>query len=148
MTTTTTTADTTRETEHSGPFATVFDDHGLTWQRAAGREWAFLSDHMLVVLPAHEPKPDAGIAYFLIRAEHAVGAVDPANILSRGTAATRPEARQAAVLALANLASPAPPVEVEPTAPAHVRRQRAAATAILLVLLALFVGATVVGVMR
>lgn len=131
-----------------GPFATVFDDHGLTWQRAAQREWAYLSDHMLVVLPAFEPTPDAGIAYFVIRAEHATGAVDPAHILARGTVATRPAARQAAVLALANIASPPPPVEVEPTAPAHGRWQRAASTAILLVLLTLFVGATVVGVMR
>lgn len=124
-------------------FTSHFVDHGLQWERRAAKETAELSGHILMVLPAMEPTPDEPFSFCVIRSVEG-----RREVVARGRAATRSACRQGAVLALADLASPTAPITVESVAPAHSKRQRLAATIILLAMLVLFIGATVVGVMR
>ena len=123
------------------------DDHGLQWRRLAGREHALTSGFILMV---SAPAPNGGYMWGVLRE-------DNHDVVDNGKAPTRGEARRLAVFALAEhlgIATPdpftPPPAELmlTPLASSVSPALRRAAASVLFALFALFVIATIIGIVR
>ncbi len=126
------------------PFHSIHQDHGLEWNRHAGREWAQLAGHSLVVFPRlHE----AGFHFAVLDDETQLAVLT-------GTADTRPDARKLAVrglghlLATASVEAPTTDVLTERKSGLHGEGLRFASAILLAVAVGVIVASALLAVAR